>query len=148
MLVPIPGFRPFFFCCLCSLYAILSLPASLFAEPASLLSAYDLRDVNGVSYIGPVKNQNPLGTCYAFAAVATAEGTYNKAQADYDGNPVSLSESFVVWSLGQKYEGFPTGRNGGGSQLRLRRTPGLGGLWRLLRRGVPLYNRLGRDQTV
>jgi uncharacterized protein with beta-barrel porin domain/C1A family cysteine protease len=93
----------------------LSLPASLFAEPASLPSAYDLRDVGGTSYIGPVKNQTPLGTCYAFAAVATAEGTYNKAQADYDGNPVSLSESFVVWSLGQKYDGFPTNPNGGGA---------------------------------
>jgi uncharacterized protein with beta-barrel porin domain len=59
-----------------------------------------------VSYIGPVKDQSPLGSCYSFAATATAESTYNKAQADYDGNPVSLSESFIIWSLSQKYDGF------------------------------------------
>jgi uncharacterized protein with beta-barrel porin domain len=62
--------------------------------------------VDGTSYIGPVKNQTPLGSCYSFATTATAESTYNKAQADYDGNPVSLSESFIIWSLSQKYDGF------------------------------------------
>ncbi|WP_462325200.1 C1 family peptidase, partial [Desulfoplanes sp.] len=81
-------------------------PPSLFAQPESLPTRFDLRDVDGTAYIGPVKNQNPLGSCYSFAATATAESTYNKAQADYNGNPVSLSESFIIWSLSQKYKGF------------------------------------------
>jgi outer membrane autotransporter protein len=35
------------------------------------------------------------------------------AQDDYDGNPISLSESFIIWSLGQKYDTFPKQRYGG-----------------------------------
>jgi hypothetical protein len=39
---------------------------------------FDLRDVDGHSYLSPIKNQNPLGTCYAFGAVAAGESTYNR----------------------------------------------------------------------
>ncbi len=49
-----------------------------------------------------------------FGAIAAAESTYNMAKEDYDGIPVSLSESFIIWSLGQKYEGFPLDPYGGG----------------------------------
>ena len=34
---------------------------------------FDLRDVDGTSYVTPVKLQNPWGNCWGFAAVAAAE---------------------------------------------------------------------------
>ena len=38
-----------------------------------LPSKYDLRDVNGKSYITPMKNQGHLGLCWAFATIEQAE---------------------------------------------------------------------------
>ena len=38
-------------------------------------SKYDLRNVDGESYVTPVKFQNPFGTCWGFAAVAAAESS-------------------------------------------------------------------------
>lgn len=93
----------------CWLLALLLTPSLLLARPHPLPSSFDLRNVNGTSYIGPVKDQRPFGTCYSFATTAAAESTYNMAQDDYDGNPISLSESFIIWSLSQKYDGFHGG---------------------------------------
>ena len=36
-------------------------------------SSFDLRDVDGNSYVTPVKFQNPFGTCWGFSAIAAAE---------------------------------------------------------------------------
>ena len=36
-------------------------------------SSFDLRNVNGRSYVTPVKLQNPFGTCWGFAAISAAE---------------------------------------------------------------------------
>ena len=41
-------------------------------QPAKL----DLRNYNGYNYVTPVKMQNPFGTCWAFAAIATAETSF------------------------------------------------------------------------
>lgn len=79
-----------------------------------LPTRFDLRDVDGRSYLSPIKNQNPWGTCYAFGATAAAESTYNRAMNLYDEDAVSLSEAFIIWSLGPKYTGFPTGPKGAG----------------------------------
>src|SRR6056297_385421 len=76
-----------------------------------------LRDVDGHSYLSPIKNQNPWGTCYAFGAVAAAESTYNRAMDLYDEDAVSLSEAFLIWSLGPKYAGFPLEANGSSSSF-------------------------------
>ncbi|MFP4109038.1 MAG: autotransporter domain-containing protein [Desulfonatronovibrio sp.] len=84
------------------------------AFSADLPEKFDLRNVDGRDYIGPVKNQSPYGTCYAFGAAAAAESTYNRAKDLYNDQTVSFSESFIIWSLGQKYAGFPTGDFGGG----------------------------------
>jgi C1A family cysteine protease len=66
-----------------------------------LPSSFDWRSYNGHSYIGPVRNQGNCGSCYSFAANATAEGVYNFATGNYDGNCIDLSESFIMWCLGK-----------------------------------------------
>ena len=66
----------------------------------TLPEKFDWRDLAGRSYIGPIRNQGTCGSCYAFAAAAAAEGTYNFALGMYDGACVDFSEAFIVWCLG------------------------------------------------
>jgi hypothetical protein len=68
---------------------------------AALPASFDWRDHNGHSYIGPVKDQGYCGSCYAFAACAAAEGTYNFFLGLYDGSCIDFSESFIIWCLGR-----------------------------------------------
>jgi len=75
-----------------------------FAEP--LPSSFDLRDINGHSYIGPVRDQGQCGSCYSFGALAVAESVYNRHHDLYDDAAIDLSESFIIWSLSPLYEGF------------------------------------------
>lgn len=44
-------------------------------QTAAYPSTYDLRNVSGISYVTPVKNQNPFGTCWAFGSLASLEST-------------------------------------------------------------------------
>lgn len=70
-------------------------------DGAALPAAYDSRDVNGVSYVTPIKNQQNCGSCYSFGATAGAEGSYNKATGRTDRNLVQFSESYIAWCLGR-----------------------------------------------
>jgi len=79
---------------------------------AALPAAFDLRDIDGHSFIGGVRDQGNCGSCYAFGAVAAAESTWNRAHGLYDEQAIDLSEAFMVWSLGPLYEGMD-GCNGG-----------------------------------
>lgn len=45
----------------------------------ALPAQWDWRDVNGVNYVGPVRNQGSCGSCYAFAAVGMLEARSNIA---------------------------------------------------------------------
>jgi len=67
----------------------------------ALPSSFDWRNYGGHSYIGPIQDQGFCGSCYAFAACAAAEGTYNFAMGLYDGNCADFSESFIIWCLGR-----------------------------------------------
>ncbi|MBN2808415.1 MAG: hypothetical protein JXR80_02860 [Deltaproteobacteria bacterium] len=76
--------------------------------PAEALpESFDWRNVDGHSYIGPMRDpQGSCGVCYAFAACAAAEGTCNVALGRYDSECLDLSEAFLAFCLDQYYEGF------------------------------------------
>jgi len=71
-----------------------------------LPASFDWRAHEGRSYIGPIRDQGNCGSCYAFAACAAAEGTYNWAKGLFDAACVDFSESFIIWCLGglEEYE--------------------------------------------
>ncbi len=60
---------------------------------------FDWRSYNGHSYIGAVRNQGNLGSCYSFGACAAAESTYNFKNGLYDSNCVDFAEMYIVWTL-------------------------------------------------
>jgi C1A family cysteine protease len=71
----------------------------------ALPSSFDLRNHNGHSYIGPIKNQASCNNCWLFGSIAAAEGSYNWTMGLCDEKRAVFSESFVLWCLG-KYGGF------------------------------------------
>ncbi len=77
-----------------------------------LPSSFDLRDLDGNSYIGAVRDQGSCGSCYSFGSLAAAESTWNRAHDLYDDRAIDLSESFMVWSLSPLYQGL-NGCDGG-----------------------------------
>lgn len=78
----------------------------------TLPPSFDLRDIDGHSYIGPVRDQGQCGACDAFAALAAAESTWNRAHDLSDAQVIDLSEAFMIWDLSPLYDGL-YGCNGG-----------------------------------
>ncbi len=76
------------------------------AQDTNYPSSYDLRNINGKSYVTPVKNQNPWGTCWSFSNTSAAE-----TSALLKGAPsnIDLSERSLAWfnSRMQKNQGAP-----------------------------------------
>ncbi len=58
---------------------------------------FDWRNVDGKNWMSPVKAQGSCGSCWAFAAVGSLEGTYNIEYGDSNINP-DLSEQNLVSS--------------------------------------------------
>jgi C1A family cysteine protease len=70
-------------------------------EPEPLPSSFDLRNHNGHSYIGPIRNQGGTGLCWGFAACAAAEGAHNFKNGLFDDNCVVLSPMYLLHTLHQ-----------------------------------------------
>ena len=76
---------------------------------ADLPDSFNWRDYDGVNWLTSIKNQNPCGSCWAFASIGVMEAMYNIA---YD-NPnldLDLSEQYLVSTCFDTY-----GCDGGGS---------------------------------
>ncbi|MBU2548805.1 MAG: Ig-like domain-containing protein [Proteobacteria bacterium] len=73
----------------------------------ALPGRFDWRDVDGRSYIGPIKDQGLCGSCYAFGASAAAECAYNYAMGLYDESRAEFSESWIIWCLGRLSPYYP-----------------------------------------
>ncbi|MCG2661790.1 MAG: DUF333 domain-containing protein [Kiritimatiellae bacterium] len=71
------------------------------AQGKMIPTAFDWRTNSSHAYIGSIRDQGDCGSCYAFAAAAAAEGTYNWAMGKYDADCVDYSESFIIWCLGR-----------------------------------------------
>lgn len=81
-----------------------------------LPSSFDLRNINGRSYIGPIRDQGQCGSCWAFGTLASAESVWNRTYDKYDEQAVDFSEAFLVWSMSPLYEDLE-GCYGGGMDL-------------------------------
>jgi uncharacterized protein with beta-barrel porin domain len=98
--------------CLFSVYLF-----SGIAQGATLPTAFDLRNIDGRSYIGPVRNQEQCGSCWSFGTLAAAETTWNRTRGLYDDQTIDFSEAFMVWSLSPLYDGLH-GCDGGNLELQ------------------------------
>ena len=65
---------------------------SLNASANTMPSSYDLRNVNGINYITPNKNQEELGICWAYASNASLESNILKLGLRSSSNAVIFSE--------------------------------------------------------
>ena len=91
------------------LTALICLFACLYSGTAcgiTLPSAFDLRDIDGHSYIGAVRDQGQCGSCWAFGTLAAAESTWNRAHNLYDEQAIDFSEAFLIWSISPLYGGL------------------------------------------
>ena len=62
--------------------------------------SFDLRNVNGKSYVTPVKLQNPFGNCWGFAAIAAAETSIlgdSELGSGLDSETFDLSEKHLSY---------------------------------------------------
>ena len=93
----------------CDVTRIVIPPAPAPPDP-ELPAKFDLRDINGRSYIGPIRDQAETVLCQSFAVAAAAEASYNRRNGLYDDNCISLSPMY----LGSIYDNGFSGRTRSG----------------------------------
>lgn len=69
------------------------------ARRADVPARWDWRNVNGVNWVSPVKNQAKCGSCVAFATVGVAESVFNIAARNPNLN-LDLSEEYLFGAIG------------------------------------------------
>ncbi|MEV6415081.1 C1 family peptidase [Kribbella sp. NPDC051718] len=70
--------------------------AAVAAVAAALPAKVDLRDIDGKSYITPIRDQHNCGSCVAFGVIAAVEGTLKYALRDADLD-IDLSEAQLFY---------------------------------------------------
>lgn len=75
---------------------------SILLSNTPLPEKYDLRNVNGKSYVTPVKSQNPWGSCWAFGIVSIMESNLLMQTGGIDANEVQ-AESQEVPDLSERF---------------------------------------------
>ena len=68
-------------------------PRAPIYRDSPLPAKYDLRNVDGKSYLTPVKDQSTYGVCWAFAATGAMESNYKKNT----GKDIDLAELHLAW---------------------------------------------------
>ena len=73
-----------------------------------LPSKLDWRNVDGHSYIGPIRNQGKSCACVTFGCTDAASLSYNVTNGLYDQNCAAFSVMYFLWTLGPSgyYDGF------------------------------------------
>ena len=72
-----------------------TLSCSSINSASDLPSSWDWRNLNGVNWEPPIRNQGSCGSCWDFSAVGAVEGTYNIEQ-NLPGANTDLSEQAIV----------------------------------------------------
>ncbi|TKV80112.1 hypothetical protein FDV58_17845 [Bradyrhizobium elkanii] len=70
--------------------------------PPRYVSNYDLRNIDGVDYITPVRDQGYCGSCVAHGVIAAVEGTLQLRRNDPHLNP-DFSEAHLFYCLGRSH---------------------------------------------
>jgi C1A family cysteine protease len=90
-------------------------PAAAFAAAAP--SSFDLRNVSGVDYVTPIRDQGGCGSCVAFGTIATVETTARFVRQDAS-LAIDLSEAQLFYCFarqqGRLCEDEPVGAGNGG----------------------------------
>ena len=83
------------FCIAACILVFLSFSSAEPSQAASLPSSYDLRDVNGVSYVTSIKDQGNFVDCWAFSAMAALESNLLiNGYGEYDLSEMELAYNY------------------------------------------------------
>jgi C1A family cysteine protease len=120
-------------------------------EAAILPAQFDLRDVGGISYVTPIRDQNWHGLCWAFGAIASLESAILRQWDNFSDKYAYLltnSRAVFTWNtlnLAEQYSAWMNYKNINGWSLVAHSREDKGGfgffaMYNLQRYGAPLEN--------